>query len=61
MDFGVQRVATDGRSRVLINPTALIGASEIDKIAKFLLPLQCEKKSLKVPSNDGSSPATRAH
>jgi hypothetical protein len=43
MDFGVQRVATDGRSRVLINPTALIGASEIDKIAKFLLPLTNSK------------------
>ena len=43
MDFWVQRVATDGRSRVLINPTALIGACEIDKIAKFLLPLQCKK------------------
>jgi hypothetical protein len=38
MDFLVQRVATDGGSRVLINPTALIGASEIDKIARFLTP-----------------------
>ncbi len=39
MDFWGQRVATDGRIRVLVNPTALIGACEIDKIAKFLLPL----------------------
>jgi hypothetical protein len=36
MDFLVQRVATDGGSRVFINPTALIVACEIGKIAKFL-------------------------
>ena len=42
MAFWVQRLATYRMSRVLINPTALIGACEIDKIAKFLLPLQCK-------------------
>jgi hypothetical protein len=38
-DFWVQRVAKDEGSRVLIIPTALLGACEIDKIEKFLLPL----------------------
>ena len=37
--FWVQRVVTDGRCRVLINPTALLGACEIDIFAKFLLTL----------------------
>ena len=35
----MQRVVTDGRRRVLINPTALLGACEIDIFAKFLLTL----------------------
>jgi hypothetical protein len=47
-DFWVQRVATDGGSRVLINPAALLGAYEIDKIAKFLLPLQCKKRPTRI-------------
>jgi hypothetical protein len=42
--FWVQRVITDGRRRVLINPTALLGACEIDKIAKFLLTLTYKKR-----------------
>jgi len=28
--FWVQRVATDGRSRVIVNPTALLTGFEID-------------------------------
>jgi hypothetical protein len=46
--FWVERVATDGRCRVLINPTALLGVCEIDKIAKFLLPLTNNKWPLGV-------------
>ena len=38
-DFWVHRVANDEESRVLINPTTLLGACEIDKFEKFLLPL----------------------
>jgi len=38
-DFWVQRVAKDERRRVLINPTALLGVCEIDKIETFLLTL----------------------
>ena len=38
-DFWEQRVAKDEESRVLINPTALHGACEIDKTEKFLQPL----------------------
>jgi hypothetical protein len=49
-DFWVQRVATDGGSRVLINPAALLGAYEIDKIAKFLLPLTYKKTPFGSPS-----------
>jgi len=41
--FWVQRVAKDEGSRVLINPTALLGAYEIDKIEKFLQPLTYKK------------------
>ncbi len=48
MDFLVQRVATDGGSRVLINPTALIGTCEIDKNAKFLLTLTNRKDHLEM-------------
>ena len=42
-DFGVQRVAKDEGRRLLINPTALLGACEIDKIEKFLLTLTNNK------------------
>ena len=42
-DFWVQRVAKDEGSRFLINPTALLGACEIDKIEKFLLTLTYKK------------------
>jgi hypothetical protein len=38
----VQRVVTDGRRRVLINP-ALLGACEIDIFAKFSQTLQAKK------------------
>jgi hypothetical protein len=43
-------VAADGGNRVLINPTALLGAYEIDKIAKFLLPLINNKRPPEVDS-----------
>ena len=46
MDNLVQRVATDGGSRVLMS-TTLFGAREIDKIEKFLLPLQCKKAPIR--------------
>jgi len=38
-DFWAHRVANDEDSRVLINPTTLLGACEINKLEKFLLPL----------------------
>ena len=47
--FWVQRVVTDGRCRVLINPTALLGACEIDIFAKFLLTLIYRKFTLERP------------
>lgn len=43
-DFWVQRVAKDEESRVLVNPTALLAACEIDKTEKFLQPLYSNKK-----------------
>jgi hypothetical protein len=39
MDCWVQRVATGGRSRVLINPTELFWGILIGRHAKFLLTL----------------------
>ena len=55
MDFWVQRVAKVQGRRVLINPTALIGVCEIDKIAKFLLTLTNKKCS----ENPSSSPFSK--
>ena len=37
-------MAKDEGSRVLINPTALLGACEIDKIEKFLQSLNSKKQ-----------------
>ena len=36
-------MATGGKNRVLVNPTTLLGACEIDRIAKFLLILTNNK------------------
>ena len=44
MDCWVQRVATGGRSRVLINPTELFWGILIGRHAKFLLTLINKKK-----------------
>ena len=41
-------MAKDEGSRVLINPTALLDACEIDKIVKFLKPLTNNKWPLGV-------------
>jgi len=41
-DFWVQRVDKDEGRRFLVNPTALLGACEIDKTEKFLLTLKLD-------------------
>jgi hypothetical protein len=54
MDFAAQRVAIDGRSRVLINPTTLFEGCAIGRNAKFLLPLINNKWPPKVDSGGHS-------
>ena len=49
--FCVRRAVKDDGRKVIINPTVMLGACEIDKTEKLLLPLHSSKKG-----HPGSNP-----